>query len=372
MTLREYLELHDIHGEMLSLACAGYANTAAGTIDTLSAQGVIADEAAYSKDGDEDDYRLVGSYAPFVYAMSYGLKIQCNAVVQAITQASSSVEMKEKREGVTQIQYMNTSTHELHTVYAKAVIVTVPLPILQRKIIQFSPPLSPEKTAAIHRMKTSNGIKLFLRFDQPVWPSNFHGGTCADTVFPEMWVRQSAGVGALVHGVDIPVAEQQLVALAPIAEVWKSAGMTWATASEAVAPDGAGGSCSAGEEAWYVMVGFAMGERADAIVKLGEEQATVELCSLLERMFHMDASKHLLSAKLCSWADEPYIHGAYTGPALTEQPGDRAALAAPHGAVYFAGEAVAGADAVVDSPMTVHGAFRTGMLTAAQAAASFA
>ncbi|MEX0350750.1 MAG: FAD-dependent oxidoreductase [Paracoccaceae bacterium] len=50
-----------------------------------------------------------------------------------------------------------------------AVIVTLPLGVLKRDTVTFSPPLSAQKRAAIKRLGVGTLDKLYLRFDRPFW-----------------------------------------------------------------------------------------------------------------------------------------------------------------------------------------------------------
>lgn len=58
---------------------------------------------------------------------------------------------------------------ELIQFRSKFVIVTVPLGILKRNLIEFSPPLPPTKVDAIRRLGFGLLNKVILRFDQPWW-----------------------------------------------------------------------------------------------------------------------------------------------------------------------------------------------------------
>mmetsp|Transcript_32894 Transcript_32894/g.29783 ORF Transcript_32894/g.29783 Transcript_32894/m.29783 type:complete len:104 (+) Transcript_32894:641-952(+) len=50
------------------------------------------------------------------------------------------------------------------------IICTVPLPILKKNLIKFSPQLSKARQEAIQTLDTAPCFKLFLRFRKPVWP----------------------------------------------------------------------------------------------------------------------------------------------------------------------------------------------------------
>ena len=57
-------------------------------------------------------------------------------------------------------------------VCAKYVICTVPLGVLQKKAIDFHPPLPTKKLAAIHSFKMGNYAKVYLQFPVNFWGEN--------------------------------------------------------------------------------------------------------------------------------------------------------------------------------------------------------
>lgn len=59
---------------------------------------------------------------------------------------------------------------ELHV---DRVIVTVPVTVLQRKDIDFLPPLSAEKQLAIDTVRMENALKIFLKLSKQFWPADF-------------------------------------------------------------------------------------------------------------------------------------------------------------------------------------------------------
>ncbi|TAF32296.1 MAG: FAD-dependent oxidoreductase [Cytophagales bacterium] len=71
---------------------------------------------------------------------------------------------------------------------ADAVIVTVPLTILQDNFISFQPPLSPAKVKAIQQLKMGKGRKIFLKFKQKFWDAQLAEIT-AGNVAQEYWVE---------------------------------------------------------------------------------------------------------------------------------------------------------------------------------------
>lgn len=62
-------------------------------------------------------------------------------------------------------------THSGHEYFADAVIVTVPLKMLQERRVSFVPPLPHRKVAAIDAATFWDGYKAFLDFEEPFYPA---------------------------------------------------------------------------------------------------------------------------------------------------------------------------------------------------------
>lgn len=100
----------------------------------------------------------LGGYKQLIDDVANGLTIQYNTAVNQITYGSDGVQL--------------TADNGVHS--ADLAIITVPLSILQRGMIQFDPPLPPEKQAAIGRIGFGNGAvlnKLLIRFPEIFWPT---------------------------------------------------------------------------------------------------------------------------------------------------------------------------------------------------------
>ena len=54
MSMRQYLVARGVSEPMLDMACAGYANTVAGTLDLNSVAGAVRQERLWCDDGDGD------------------------------------------------------------------------------------------------------------------------------------------------------------------------------------------------------------------------------------------------------------------------------------------------------------------------------
>src|SRR5205085_9642216 len=86
---------------------------------------------------------------------------------------------------------------------ADAVIVTLPLGVLQQDAVRFTPPLPLEKRDAIGRLGMGALSKIVLHFDQPFWPRDQYafGYLCrAIDGFPTMVINlwKTHGIPALV------------------------------------------------------------------------------------------------------------------------------------------------------------------------------
>jgi monoamine oxidase len=149
---------------------------------------------------------------------------------------------------------------------------------------------------------------------------------------------------------------------------------------------GAGGDCAAApaaDDGPFVVTGFVMGERADAMLAEHAQPAILaRLLAQIDAMFGMDAIGSFEGGFVHNWGKEPFIRGAYSTPTSREDPAAVVKLREPHaGAVFFAGEATAGAvdgslrhlpanRAHYASPIVLHGALNTGALAAGEVAAS--
>jgi hypothetical protein len=290
---------------------------------------------------------------------------------------------------------------------AHRVLITVPLPILKAGEIAFQPPLPQAKVDAVQSMSIANGVKIVLKFGRRPWPRNCHGVVCADSLIPEMWMNSSKGVGGLIEGQCCRYASASVDGGAD-SEGGDAAGgsgnpaavegstVVGGSGNSSVVGAGAGGAHSASPSpseaaapedepgTLYMVTGFIMGVRADAMLAENSHELIISrMLAQVDAMFGMDATGAYIDGFVHSWADEPYIRGAYSTPTTREQKDAAARLAEPHlGAVFFAGEATAGAvDGVVRdhpahrthfaSPIVLHGAMQTGAIAACDIARSF-
>lgn len=173
-------------------------------------------------------------------------------------------------------------------VSARSVIVTVPLPVLQRGELAFEPPLPSAHLAAVRSLRMGSALKVIVRLTSRFWPDDFFDAVCADAFLPELW-------------------------LSPAAELMRP---------ECPPP--------------YTMVGFVAGERARRVGRLPHHEIARQMLLQLDAMFGSTAQPHPAS-DCCSgfvikdWATAPDTFGAYTHPTIGAEGHRRELGLAAHG-----------------------------------------
>jgi monoamine oxidase len=180
----------------------------------------------------------------------------------------------------------------------QAVVLTVPLGVLKKYLITFSPALPAEKERAIETIGIDAGMKILLTFSKAFWT-------------PE--------VGAIYGKGYIP-------------EFYPSA-----------------------KDDEPILTALVMGENAAHLSKLGEEEAIKMALRELDFMLGKpDASMYFVKGKMIDWGNTPFQWGAYSYPSYQSEQA-RAVLAKPIPPLYFAGEATH----TEGHFATVHGALET-------------
>jgi monoamine oxidase len=197
-------------------------------------------------------------------------------------------------------------TTDAGMISADAAIVTIPLGVLQRGEPAFDPPLPERHVLAIRRLGMGTLNKIYLRFPRVAWPNQLHafGRVDRDRLWEE-WVN-----------------------LAPVT----------------------------GKAALFGFNGGAVAERLE-----GRSNATIIASAMdaLRRTFGRGFPSPV-EARITRWHSDPWARGSYSNLAPGSSPRDRRALASPvHGRLLLAGEACS-----VESPSTVHGAYKSGIAAA--------
>lgn len=191
------------------------------------------------------------------------------------------------------------------TFLADKVIVTVPISVLKKNIILFSPALPQNKLNAIQQIGFDSGMKIIIKFSQRFWAEDT-GSIYGEGYVPEFWTT------GLNKGTN------------------------------------------------NVLTAFVMGDKATYLSSLGNN-AIQEVLMQLNAMYGNNvATNNYQSHFIMDWSKEPFIEGAYSFPQVGTS-GAFLNLSLPvNDKLYFAGEAThsGGHNA------TVHGAIETGQRVA--------
>ncbi|MCB0189062.1 MAG: FAD-dependent oxidoreductase, partial [Caldilineaceae bacterium] len=282
--LADYLYRHGFSASAIEMADVLLAQTCCAPITALSCADLVREMAADHAGAQE--FRIAEGYGSLLAAYSRDLAIQLSTVVQTVRRNDKGVAVVTDR----------------GTFYARHLLLTIPVSLLQANRITFDPPLSTSKQAAIAAFRTEAATKLFYRFREPLWDERLaymmHTGVAA-----RWWTSGYPRPGAAVL-------------------------CCYVTAKRAAQID-------------------AMSEAA--ALKLGLD----ELAGLLGRR---DLHEACVAATRIRWAADPFALGGYAyippgaaaaRPILAQPEGDR---------LFFAGEATA----YDTNPQTVHGAIESG------------
>lgn len=238
------------------------------------------------------DLLLKSGYAPLVTGLSQGLDIRFGERVVGVTYSSTGV---------------TVSTAE-RTYSADRVIVTVPLGILKRSEIEFSPPLPESKQRALSSLKMGVLDKTYFRFPQVFWQNQkervgYIGNTAARA------------------GIDIP----EFYTLDSVLE----------------SP---------------ILFGFTAGSTAKKLESVSTELLVARTMKSLRRMY----GKRIPDPEVVlrtAWSSDPFTYGSYSFIPVGGRGEDYEVLAQPVGdRLLFAGEATNRVH-----PGTVHGAYLSGI-----------
>ena len=237
-----------------------------------------------------DEVVFPRGYGQYARALAEGLDVRMSSVVRAVRQSpdGAAVELADGR-----------------VVIAAAVVVTVPLGVLQAGAITFEPPLGPDVLDAMGRLGMGVYDKVFLRFPERFWGDD--------------WVVRQQGPA----GVD-----------------WHS----WYDMSRVT-----------GEPVLAALVG---GAGARRIESLPDALVVDEAVTALRRMFGPSVPQPD-AVRITRWAADPFARGSYSYLHVGASPDDHDLLGSPSGRVQLAGEATWG-----DEPATVHGALLSGLRAA--------
>ncbi|GAB1690937.1 flavin monoamine oxidase family protein [Krasilnikovia sp. M28-CT-15] len=246
---------------------------------------------------DGRDFRVLGGYEQLLRPLVDAVDVALECVVTQIDYSDSGVAV-----------HCVTKTGK-HTVRGRVCVVSLPIGVLRHGDVAFSPALPLQHLQAIGTVAAADVAKLIYCFDQPVLPARFAAIVNRTTNPPYFWTS-SRGLSSF-----------------------------------------------AGE----VVVGWAAGDEARALLRLGDDGAVQAGLDTL-RSAVGDGGLSPVRTAVHNWTSDPFARGAYSfvTPGMANP---AATLTQPVSTVvFFAGEATSTTD-----PTTVHGAYDTGRRAARQA-----
>lgn len=289
-SLKDYLQLNDKEEEQI--ADVLFAQTCCTTLDKLSVNDIIL-ENNVSTAGDGES-RIAEGYGALLKWISKDLNIKLNTKVKSIDWNGNHVKIQTDEKKIE----------------CKQCVITVPVSILQKGEILFSPPLPKWKKDAIWAFQFELGTKLIYQFRKYYWDTKLsymaHPGICCR---------------------------------------WWTPDYSRSTSSPTI-------------------ISYITSERAKVIDQLTEQEALdlgLKELSLLLGYTFQDLKKDLVKSMRVSWAKNTFVLGAYASLKIGSAENTRKQLAAPIGSLlFFAGEATA----YHSNPQTVNGALDTGVRAA--------
>jgi monoamine oxidase len=255
-----------------------------------------------------------------------------------------------------------TETSEKKTLYAKKVVVSLPLPMYRptddddsdddKKLsrVTFHPPLSEEKRKALRAVKMGNAVKVLLGFNEKFWPQeNLFNVICDHPApFPEFWV----------------VSDKEKTIYSDEDDNNNNNNNNTNEEEE-----------SKKEEVRFVITFFVTGDRANAMAKIDPneriEMAYQQFVWITMRITNDDddgrkefdriREKHLKTSETKAWSEDKFAGGSYTHPSVGCDRKTRDLLAKSEWSdcLFFCGE---GTNASVNP--CLQGAFETGVRAA--------
>ena len=307
--LDEYSRKHKVD-DVRAIATLFVEGFHAAHADRISVLGLMKTNEAAAEIADEKQFRPAGGYRPLVEwlhaeAVAHGASFRLQTVVREIAWSAGAV----------------TVTSDAGDQFkARRLIITLPLGVLQRNAVTFTPRLVAKEEAA-NRLAVGQVVKVMLRFRDRFWEQS--------SLPSEDGKRVDLKEFAFIHSPD------ELPA-------------TWWTQLPVRAP---------------LLVGWAGGTRAEQLLTVSVDALRDKSLVTLAHIFAepvKSVEDQLLDFYTYDWATDPFSLGAYSYIPVGGLKA-QAALSEPiENTIYFAGEAAN----KKGHHGTVHGALATGLRTA--------
>jgi len=231
---------------------------------------------------------VMGGYANIIKGFAKNLDIQFNTIVTKINYQDKLISVA-------------TNQGEMQ---CDAVVVTLPLGVLQKDSVQFSPVLPNDKKAAINRLSMGLLNRVVLKFNRVFWPVEHSG-----------FFVEPKNNPAIPYFINLHYYNQQ-----------------------------------------PVLVGTISGSHAQSLETLPDEKIIDIAMTELRHCFGNqipNPESHIITR----WLNDPYSHGSYSYTPVHATPSDYDVLANPiNQQLFFAGEATN-----KQYPATTHGAYLSGI-----------
>ena len=173
-SLESYLKRIGFSDDQLYYTRRSWGNAAGDDISRLSAE--VSLQEMHDESAGAGDYRIMEGYTTLHDALSEGIDLRLNTVVEMVDWSQTPV-------------VVTTASGESYR--ADRVLITLPLGVLKAGKVRFVPELPPEKQAAIDALVMGPALKLIYRFTEPVLPPGMFALYSATN--PPMWWSPSAG-----------------------------------------------------------------------------------------------------------------------------------------------------------------------------------
>jgi len=310
VSLLRYLVDQGVPFRMLGLADAIYAKTWASTIDRLGLKECMREDKKVGENHNgSDNFILVDSFKVAIDTLARGVPILKNWQAKAISWSGDNVVI---------------SNQKNESVSAKKVVLSVPIPVLRDRDIQFTPEVPPQKRTAWDTVGIGAGLKIYIRLNKRIWPESMKLVLCGDSFVPQIWFEERPFVPTPAFP----------------------------------APH-------------YVICGFVTGDQAETLNKMKLNDIVTAFLYQLDCMFGTaedptPATSHFEDKMTHNWSKDPFIRCAYTYPTLMPLE-SRLELSKPLGSkIFFCGEATV----VSHELATLNGALVSGAAAAEQVIAN--
>ncbi|MEM1348853.1 MAG: FAD-dependent oxidoreductase [Myxococcota bacterium] len=231
------------------------------------------------------DVLLYEGYGGLVSRVADGLDIRTGCVVEHVEWSEDQVRVRTGRDEFV----------------ARAAVVTLPIGVLKRGDVSFSPQLPEPIRRGIEHIGMGDLEKVVVRFEEDFWPRAAH-------FLGKITEPHRAGASILSW---MPFSGQP------------------------------------------VLMGFVTASGAEELVERTDEE--VVRAFMADLRVYFEGAPQPVGAIVTRWREDPFARGAYSYLPVGSRGKDRVSLREPAGRMFFAGEGTS-----VDNPATVHGAWIEG------------